>query len=166
MEIQRLRRGEGERLRALRLRALRDAPDAFSGTFEEAASRPLSSWGQQLIELPTFVAVLASDDVGMARGGPYQGRPGAAILLSMWVAPEARGRGVGEALLDAVVAWARAEGFARLLLDVADTNTPAVSLYARKGFRPTGATGALPPPREHILEHEMALELCAPGDAL
>ncbi len=77
----------------------------------------------------------------------------------MWVAPQQRGRGLGGAIVDAVVAWARAEGHSRLLLGVGDDNAAAIALYASRGFEPTGVTSTLPPPREHILEHERALVL-------
>ena len=52
-----------------------------------------------------------------------------AWLLSMWVAPEARRARVGSALVDLVVTWARSNGIARLVLDVADLNVAAVALY-------------------------------------
>ena len=159
MDILRLATGDADCLRAIRLRALRDAPEAFGTTFAEAAAWPMESWTRQLAELATFIAVIDGADVGLARGGPHDGKPGAAILLSMWVAPEARGKGVGDALIDSVIAWARGEGFSRLLLEVGDHNEPAIALYARKGFRPTGATSTLPPPRTHVPEHERALEL-------
>lgn len=159
MEVLRLGPDEGERLRSIRLAALREAPYAFASTLEETRARPPESWSQQLADLATFVATADSADTGMVRGGPYEGKPGDAILLSMWVSPTARGKGVGEALIDAVVDWARSEGFGRLLLEVADENAPAIALYDRKGFKPTGATTTLPPPREHIREHERALEL-------
>ena len=109
--------------------------------------------------LATFVAVKKQVDVGMARGIADENEPKQAFLLSMWVAPDARGRGVGEALIQAVAHWARAAGHSRLLLDVADVNQPAVDLYERMGFEPTGATGSLPSPREHIREHRRALDL-------
>jgi GNAT superfamily N-acetyltransferase len=159
VEIERLTPEDGERLRSIRLSALRDAPDAFGSTFEETASRPAESWRTQIAELATFVVTIGGEDVALARGTHYEGKPGAAILLSMWVAPGQRGKGVGEALVDAVADWARSMGFTRLLLDVADENGPAIALYARMGFEPTGETSALPFPREHILEHERALEL-------
>jgi ribosomal protein S18 acetylase RimI-like enzyme len=66
---------------------------------------------------------------------------------------------VGDALLRAAVAHARDLGARRLLLDVGDHNAHAIALYARHGFEPTGRTGTLPPPREHVLEHERAREL-------
>ena len=159
MDTQRLMPDEGERLRAIRLCSLRDAPNAFSSTFEETAARPRESCRKQLEELATFVAVRDGVDVGIVRGAEFEGKPDAAILLSMWVAPEVRGKGVGEALIDAVVDWARSEGFVRLLLEVADDNAPAIALYARKGFKATGEARTLAPPRKCIREHRRALEL-------
>ena len=73
----------------------------------------------------------------------------------MWVAPEARKRGVGVALVQAVIEWAQSEGYYRIILDVGDTNTPAIRLYQSCGFIRTGRTGTLPPPRQYIGEHEM-----------
>jgi len=54
---------------------------------------------------------------------------------------------------------ARGEGRSRIVLDVADGNAAAVRLYESRGFARTGVTGTLPPPREHVLEHQRALEL-------
>ncbi len=162
MNIERLTPDEGTRLRAIRLRALRDAPDAFGTTFEEAEPWPAEVWRRQLEELATFVAVMAGQDVGLVRGAAHDEEPDSAQLISMWVAPEARGKGASDALIDAVVAWARGEGFRRLLLDVVDDNAAAVALYARRGFVPTGVVSALPAPREHIREHQRVLVLRGP----
>jgi len=159
MEIQRLIPDQGQRLRAIRLNSLRDAPDAFGSTLAETAARPIDSWRQQLIELATFVAVVDGADLGIVRAAPADGNPQAGFLISMWVAPAARGKGVGDALIDAVVGWARSQGLAQLLLDVGDDNGPAIALYARKGFEPNGKTSSLPAPREHIREHQRVLEL-------
>ena len=158
-KIERLFVGNEERLRRIRLRALHDAPEAFETTFEEANARPFENWQQQLEALATFVAVADGLDVGMARGTRQQERPGAADLISMWVAPEARGRGVGLALIDAVAVWARAEGLPSLILDVTEGNAAALSLYTRAGFRPTGHVGTLPPPRAHVREIQMIRSL-------
>lgn len=157
--IEQLDERAGRRLRSLRLRALADAPDAFGSTLEEAAERPMADWTAQLRDLATFAAVCDGADTGIVRGGPDHDRPDTAWLLSMWVAPEARRRGVGSALIDAVVVWARAQGFSRLALEVGDLNHAAIALYGREGFAPTGAVGSLPAPREHVLEHELALDL-------
>ena len=159
MEIRRLAAHEGPRLRTIRLRALAEAPDAFGSTYEEFVARPPDRWAAQIREIPTFVAVVDGEDVGIVRGARDDSRADAAWLISMWVAPEVRGQGVGEALIDAVVEWARASGVRRLLLDVGDHNRPAIALYARMGFEPNGTTGSLPAPRSHIREHQRELRL-------
>jgi GNAT superfamily N-acetyltransferase len=57
--------------------------------------------------------------------------------LAMGIAAEARGRGIGGALLDALLAVARDQGFRALSLAV-DRQNPAHRLYERKGFRDAG----------------------------
>ena len=71
-------------------------------------------------------------------------RPGAAHLVSMWVDPTRRRSGIGTALVDAVVRWARGCGARRIELWVTDTNRPAKSLYVRNGFVETERTQPLP----------------------
>ena len=145
---------EWQRLRSIRRRALRDSPDAFGSTLEEANGRSAETWSEQLRQLPTVVAVHDGVDVGMARLAHDQTCPGTAWLISMWVAPVARRGGVGSALIGAIVERARAEGITRLLLDVADDNAAAIALYEMHGFAANGETGSLPPPRAHIREHQ------------
>jgi len=151
--------GDEDRLRHIRLRALRDAPEAFETTFAEAKARPFENWQQQLEQLATFVAVADDLDIGMARGARHDVRDDTAYLISMWVASEGRRRGVGSALIEAVAAWAREQGFKRLLLDVAEGNAAALALYTEAGFVATGVVGMLPVPRQHIREIQMALTL-------
>jgi GNAT superfamily N-acetyltransferase len=150
---------EGARLRAIRLRALRDAPDAFGASLDEATARSPEGWAKQVVDLPTFVAVREGVDVGMVRCARDSASGGIAWLISMWVAPRMRRQGVGGALVDAVIGWARANGVSRLLLDVADHNSPAIELYARKGFVPNGITSTMPPPRQQVGEHQRELRL-------
>ena len=159
LNIEHLRAGDAGRLRAIRLRALRDAPGAFATTFEEAAARPFESWERQLEHLAAFVATASGCDMGLVRGTPDDRFPDAGYLISMWVAPEARRQGVGLALVDAVVHWARTQGLNRLLLDVGERNTPAIALYTRKGFVPTGEVDTLPPPRDDVREIQMVRRL-------
>jgi ribosomal protein S18 acetylase RimI-like enzyme len=158
-EIEHLTAGEGERLRAIRLRSLRDAPEAFAITLEDVSAWSLEQWNSQLEQLATFVATVEGSDVGLVRGAPHEELRDAAYLISMWVAPEARRQGIASALIDAVVNWARAQGFDRLFLDVSDTNAPAIALYTGKGFVPNGEIRTLPPPRDHIREIQLVMRL-------
>ena len=157
--IERLHAGEGPRLRAVRLRALEDAPDAFATTLEQARAWGSERWEAQVQHLPTFVWRGADADLGMVRCAPHDGDPEARYLVSMWVAAEARGRGIGTALVCAVVAWANELGVKRLVLDVGVRNVAARRFYERHGFIESGVTGTLPPPRAHVRELEMVLEL-------
>jgi putative acetyltransferase len=55
-------------------------------------------------------------------------------LRKMYLAPSARGRGVGRALLDEALGFARASGAARVVLDTTDAMKRAIAFYERAGF--------------------------------
>ncbi len=154
--IERLRSGDGPRLRAIRLRALAEAPDAFATTLGEAEKRDPDDCEAQIAALPTFVWREGDTDLGLVRGAARDGDPESGYLISMWVAPEARGRGVGAALVNEVVAWARGSGLRRLFLDVGLHNAAARRLYERVGFV---ATGAMPQTAACVREMEMVMAL-------
>ena len=159
MEIHRLSVDDWQRLKQLRLAALSDAPQAFGSTLVGAERYSAADWRKQIEELATFVAVSEKKDIGIVRGAVDDSEANNAFLISMWVAPDSRGLGAGKQLIGAVISWARDAGFTRLKLDVADDNSPAIALYERMKFLPTGETGSLPLPRTHVLEHRRALEL-------
>jgi GNAT superfamily N-acetyltransferase len=136
VEIRRVRADEWRTLRELRLDALREAPYAFVTRYEQALEYPDEDWRART-SWNTFVAVDGTRFVGMATG-VAKDAPATAALIQMYVRPEARGTGVAAALVDAVVAWARAEGYARVELGVAVGNERAERLYVRCGFARTG----------------------------
>lgn len=131
--IERLCAGDGERWRRVRLQALSEAPYAFSTTYGEAAQWDAARWEEQVVELATFVAVVDGHDVGVARGAPHRSQDVRA-LISMWVAPSARRRGIARQLIDSVAAWAKGAGAGTLVLDVVASNAPAIALYERADF--------------------------------
>lgn len=57
------------------------------------------------------------------------------VLDGICVAPVARGRGIGSALMAAIEAEARTRGYAAVRLDVVDSNIRAKNLYHRLGYR-------------------------------
>lgn len=62
-------------------------------------------------------------------------RPGEAEFRMLAVDPAAQGRGVGQALVEACIARARAHGASAIVICVRDFSMPAQRLYARLGFR-------------------------------
>lgn len=58
--------------------------------------------------------------------------------LGLMVAARARRRGVGSALIEEAVKWARGSGIVKLELTVFPHNAPAIALYRKLGFREEG----------------------------
>ena len=144
VEIRRIGAGEWRELRDLRLRALTDAPDAFTVTYEEESPRrgcALDGLGGGAGRGRLVVRAGRRAEgrwIGMAVGGPHRDFPGEAGLYAMWVDPSARGAGVARALVEGVVAWARSAGFPVIRLRVTVSNEAAVGLYVRCGFSDAG----------------------------
>ncbi|MBO0681603.1 MAG: GNAT family N-acetyltransferase [Candidatus Dormibacteraeota bacterium] len=156
-----------DRFIEVRLRALGDSPFAFGSTLELEREFERHTWDAVLARVlrdeVLQLAVDGSRTVGMARGEPWDGRPGVAGLFGMWVAPGHRGLGVGRRLVDGVLAWATSAGSFAVELDVTVGNLPAVRLYQACGFRDTGERS--PMPRDpSMLEMRMRLELPRKGD--
>lgn len=135
---------EWQQYKAIRLRALDDAPDAFGSTLALEAQRPDALWQQRLSlaatsgqELPLF-ALSAAEPVGLAWAKVDAAHPGNVNLFQMWVAPDHRGQGSGRLLLEHVCGWARSRGAMWLSLGVNCSNTPALRLYSRAGFVAVG----------------------------
>jgi GNAT superfamily N-acetyltransferase len=94
-------------------------------------------------ERVTFIAERDGQWIGLASGlaaDPDEPEPDNAepLLVGMFVESADRGRGVGVALVGAVVAWARTRGATSLYLWVTATNDSAIGLYDKCGFRRTG----------------------------
>lgn len=161
LAVKRLGPDDWHRARTIRLRALEDSPHAFWTTAEVEVATTSDEWRQRLASPDAVMFAACSDgvDVGLVVGASRRDDPGDAGLSALWVAPEARGQGVGRSLIESVVGWARARRYRTLRLYVADSNADAISLYRRAGFTPTGRMTAFPPPRDHISEHELSLPL-------
>jgi GNAT superfamily N-acetyltransferase len=133
-------------LRDVRLAALRDAPGAFLSTYDEQVASVEADWRRRIAYGGTFFAYLpevnGSEPAGLVGG--FQEAPGTVELVSLWVRRPARGRGVGEALVAAVIDWARARKAVSVHLWLMETNRYAWTLYQRCGFSPTGERQPLP----------------------
>jgi GNAT superfamily N-acetyltransferase len=129
-------------LREIRLQALLDAPDAFGSTHAREAAFGEDEWHRRATRDGSFIAFLP-EVTPAGLGGGYLAAPGVIELIGMFVRPQARGRGVGEALIDAVAGWARAQGASTVHLWVTENNKARL-LYERCGFTLTAERQPLP----------------------
>lgn len=149
-------------LRAVRLRALSESPTSFETLHEDAVAWPVERWqgrarGSSLAR--DVIAFAGEEAVGMA--GVYIEDDGDGEVISVWVDPAHRGRGVARLLVTAAMDWARAAGVTRFRLWVTDGNDGARVLYERLGFVATGRRQPLPT-RPWLEEVQMRLEEAPP----
>lgn len=161
MRIRRLEPHEADLHRALRLRALHDAPESFADRFADVDTRPAAYWDDLTRSVTEpgrhvmFLAFAGDTACGCAYGlldheQSYRGRVG-----GMWVDPAHRRQGVGHALLRAVIGWARERAMTHLGLWAPAHNPAALTLYHHAGFLDTGRRQMLPGnPAVEIVEME------------
>lgn len=134
-EIAELGPEDWREFRTLRLQALADAPAAFGSRHADWAEAPEDRWRARLTEVPlNLVARVGGRPVGMASGVVVGGE---VELISMYVAPPARGTGLAQALAERVVGWGAAQGLGTFLM-VRSDNSTAIAAYARAGFSDEG----------------------------
>jgi ribosomal protein S18 acetylase RimI-like enzyme len=140
--VREMRAWEGEQLREIRLRALKNSPEAFASTYADSEARSAESWTSMItggdVDSRRYVAIVDGQWAGMA--GSYRSDAGVE-LISMWADPAFRGRGVGEALVKAVL---RHAGDETVGLWVMQGNDTARRLYERCGFVADGDYVPLP----------------------
>lgn len=141
IEIRLLSEADAQIFRDLRLRALREEPTAFTTSAEEFSRRPLDKIAARFRSDPTEEFMLGAFDgeqlvgmVGFYREGALKQRH-RGNAISMYVVPDARGRGLGRALMLEVIRRAQTiAGLEQLLLGVMVTQTAARKLYESLGF--------------------------------
>jgi phosphinothricin acetyltransferase len=110
-------------------------------TFETRARRPhdVAAW---LDEGRPFLVATSQDGtvLGFARVSPYSVRKAYAGVgeHGVYVAPGARGRGVGRALMEALAEAAEAAGYHKLTSRVFTTNAASLALHRSAGFTEVG----------------------------
>jgi L-amino acid N-acyltransferase YncA len=110
----------------------------------ETEPRSAEQVGAQLADkgdrFPTLVAERDGRILGFATAGSYRSRPCYAGVAehSVYVASEARGDGVGRALLEALIETYERRGFWKLLSRIFPENRASLALHERTGFRIVG----------------------------
>jgi ribosomal protein S18 acetylase RimI-like enzyme len=169
MEVRPLAEADASEYHELRLRALREHPDAFTSSYEEDRLKPLA-WAKSRVvpsaEAPHDFVLGAFADGKLVGILGMSVEPRAKIrhkghVFGRDVAPECAGRGVGQKLMAACVA--RARGIAaleQLQLTVTDSNVRARFFYEQAGFRSFGVErNAVKIGERYIHKCHMALDL-------
>lgn len=162
--IRRLAAHEWPAYRELRLRSLADAPDAFGSTLTLEESWRPELWMARLMAAAAsgrdcpLVAEQDGASVGLVWAKCDADDAGIVNIFQMWVAPQARGHGLGGLLLREAVDWARSIGAHTVRLGVVCGNDAAVRLYTHAGFENVGTPAPIRPGATR-LEQTMQLTL-------
>ena len=145
MHVARLQPSDAPQYRGLMLQAYELAADAFTSTAGERAAEPESFWVKRIADATGLSAAYGAFEGRELLGTvalEFSAKPKTkhkALVIGMYVAPVARSKGVGRALLEAIVEHVRAkEGL--LLLTLTVTEGRVVALMPNPSFeaRPNG----------------------------
>ena len=149
MNLQRIDPQSAKLYKEIRLAALKSDPLSFGSTYEREALFPEEGWMRRAISLDGvdrvgFLAFENGHPCGLVACFRDGSDPAVGEVVSMWVDPLKRRKGVGTHLLGAVRAWAEQRGMKTLRLLVTNSNSAGLSLYERNGFLKTGKTEPYP----------------------
>lgn len=134
--------------RELRLRGLKEHPEAFLESYEDAVTWPLERFERFFGDGGWIVGAFAKSMlVGMSGLYRHEGSKVAhkGTVWGVYVAPEARGHGIARTAITMLIQEAAKAGIEQVHLS-ADMNNPfSVSLYKALGFEPYGT-------EKHILK--------------
>ncbi len=147
-DVRALTEADWRRLRLIRLRALRDAPNAFISSYYHEAGHDAHWWREGLSKdtwLLAFRAATSIQPIGVisATLGLIDSSPHP-YLNSLWVAPAHRRRHVARNLLHAALEHVAEAGADAVSLWILDGNEAALRLYLAAGFTPTGHRQLVP----------------------
>lgn len=124
---------------------------------------PMAGYEQELAELPgkytppdgrLLLALYGGEAAGCVAF--YKLGEGVCEVKRMWVRPQFRGKKIGRALVETLIAEARASGYATMLLSTVDILTEAQALYRSLGFELTEPFFELP---DELMAHEVFMKL-------
>jgi ribosomal protein S18 acetylase RimI-like enzyme len=132
--------------REIRLEALQAHPEAYGSDYAEQAADPESVWMGRIrasvegTASRIFLAEDAETIVGLVAAYREKGAKvcHSATLVSVYVRPPWRGRGLAEQMIAQVLSWCASAGVRILRLTVVTSNTAAIRCYQRCGFRVCG----------------------------
>ena len=161
LEVRRVVPDDWRAVRHLRLAALAETPTAYCERWADAAALEDDAWRARAArgtDGGDSCQVMAWDGARPVATATGFVQDGVAWLVAVHVAPDVRGRGLLEQLVERVVVWARAQQVPALHLEVHEDNARAAAAYRRLGFTESGRRRPYPldPAAEEL---EMVLPL-------
>ena len=124
-----------DRLRALRLAALKDTPDAFGAKYEDEAEKPILDWQNRLKNTNWCFVVADGVDVGLlAVDRAEKDRNSDCWLSSWWIKDAFRGSGIPKLMLNWLEQLCIEKKWEKIGLGVWPDNLRAISAYKKLGF--------------------------------
>lgn len=141
VEIVRLPITEWQSYKSLRLRALKEDPQAFGSSYEKEIQHPDEKWQSRLADNELLVfAKMNGLVVGMM--GAFQTDSdkisNSATVYGVYVSSEARGKGISGKLIEELLNLLKGNDIATANLTVNKDQQAAVGLYKKYGFWVTG----------------------------
>lgn len=126
-------------------RLMFDAISRMPSDEGDATEAAILAYIQRAMPAGTFRSWVVEYQGAIVAGGGLQlrtlmPRPGhvdfapEGLIVSMWTDPEHRRRGLGRRVVEAILAWGRANGVGRFTLHASEDGRPLYELY---GFKPT-----------------------------
>jgi len=132
-----------DRLRALRLAALKDTPDAFGARYDDEVNKPILEWQDRLKNTHWCFVVADGVDVGLlAVDRAEKDRNSDCWLSSWWIKDALRGSGIPKLMLTWLEQLCRENNWKKIGLGVWPENIRAITAYKKLGF--TQANELLP----------------------
>lgn len=140
VEIVKLRVGEWPLYKQIRVEAVTDSPQAFGSNRDQQLAHPDSFWQQRLEEAERgeqqwlLFARSGKDLVGMIGAYGEEETPQEATVISVYVTPSARGKGISTLLMRAILDELKKAGIHKVWIGVNIQQKAALHLYQKTGF--------------------------------
>lgn len=127
-----------EKWRDARLAALQNDPQAFGANFEVENQRTAEVWQEKLARPDQYLGAVECNNAFVAIAGAYKSDSEKWNIISVYTAPEFRGKGLSKKVLIQVIDGLRSRGAKTISLAVNTQQHAAISLYEKLGFEIIG----------------------------
>jgi len=138
--VRRLEAKDATSFRDVRLEAFKNHPESFGSSYDELVSKPVSHFEEWLRDMVAYGAFVDDELLGIGAYFRERGLKMAhrAYVISMYCAPQLRGQGVAQQIIEQLAEHARSVGIIQLHLGVGTPNAVAKKSYEKAGFKTYG----------------------------